>query len=127
MRYITPQELLVIHARIVDATGGAHGVRDVGLLLSLCERPKTSFGGKQMYPSVFAKAGVLCESLATYHVFVDGNKRTALAAATRFLHVNGYILHATNADAVKIILGVATKKLDISGITNWLKTHSREH
>ena len=73
MKYLTPQEIIVVHAQVVDETGGLHGIRDMGLLLSLIERPKTSFGGSESYRGVFTKAAVYLESLATYHVFVDGN------------------------------------------------------
>ncbi|TSC78517.1 MAG: hypothetical protein G01um101433_182 [Parcubacteria group bacterium Gr01-1014_33] len=46
MNYLSAEDVLVIHARIIGETGGAHGVRDTHLLGSIVERPKMQFGGK---------------------------------------------------------------------------------
>jgi len=92
MRYLTGDEILVIHSEIIEETGGTHGIRDVNLFLSLLERPKMGFGGKPLYSDVFQKAAAYLESLAKFHVFIDGNKRTAFAAASRFLFLNEYNL-----------------------------------
>lgn len=125
MRYLEGEEVLFIHSEIIDRTGGAHGVRDVGLFLSILERPKTAFGGNEMYPKVFEKAAVYCEGFARYHVFVDGNKRTAMAAATRFLNRNGYVLTAKNDELERFALRVATAKLPLQDIATWFRTHTR--
>ena len=125
MEYLTAQDILVLHARIVAKTGGSQGIRDVHLLGSLVERPKASFDGKEQSSTIFEKAAVYLESLATYHVFVDGNKRTALAASARFLFLNGYTLNAPNKDAEIFVLKVATEKLEIKEITEWFKRHAK--
>ena len=91
----------------------------------MLERPKTAFGGKEMYRSVFEKAAVTCEGFARYHVFVDGNKRTAMAAAARFLSLNGYILTASNKELEAFALRVATEKLALEIIAAWFKKHAR--
>ena len=76
MKYLTAEEILVIHSEIIDKTGGLHGTRDVGLLMSIVERPKSKFSGQELYKGIFKKVAVYLESLAQYHVFADGNKRT---------------------------------------------------
>lgn len=124
MRYLSGEDILVLHARILDATRGAHGVRDAHLLASILEKPKMRFGGKELYQGVFRKAATYLEALATYHVFIDGNKRTALAAAARFLFINGYTITATNSQVERFVLGVALRKHDVAAITKWLKQHS---
>lgn len=124
MKYLTPQDILVIHARIIDAIGGSHGIRDTGLLASLAERPKASFGGKEMYSGILEKAAVYLESLVHYHVFVDGNKRTSIAAAARFLFLNGYSLQANNKQIESFVLKAAKEKLQVETITVWLKKHT---
>lgn len=126
MKYLTSEDILVIHAKLIDETGGSHGVRDVNLLISLAERPKTSFGGSEVYQTIFEKAAVYLESLVRYHVFVDGNKRTAFVSASRFLFLNGYEFRASNIEVEKFVLKVATEKLDIVTIATWLKKYSRE-
>lgn len=124
MQYLTAEEILILHARVVDETGGSHGVRDPGLLQSISERPKAAFGGKEMYRGIFAKAAVYLDSIIRYHVFVDGNKRTALISTARFLHVNHYGLSATNEAVEKYVLKVAVEKPEIKEIAAWLKSHS---
>ena len=125
MKYLTAQDILVLHAKVVEQTGGSQGIRDVHLLASLVERPKTSFGGKEMFPSIFEKAATYLESLAKYHVFVDGNKRTAITASARFLFLNGYKLSATNKEVEDFVVRVASEKVELSEIAGWFKNHSR--
>ncbi len=126
MRYVSGKEILVLHARILDVTGGAHGVRDLHLLASLLEKPKMKFGGKVLYNGLFCKAAVYLEALATYHVFIDGNKRTAFAAVARFLFLNSYALNATNKQVERFVLGVALKKHDGEAIAKWLEKNSEQ-
>ena len=124
MRYLSGEEVLVLHSEIIEKTGGFHGVREVGLFLSILEKPKARFGGKELYKGVFVKAAVYCEAFARYHVFVDGNKRTAIAATARFLHLNGFELVASNRDVEDFALRLVEKKLEIKTISAWLKKHS---
>jgi death-on-curing protein len=123
--YPSPEEILVIHAKIIDETGGSHGVRDVGLLQSAAMRPQTAVFGKELFAGVFAKAAALLDSLTRHHVFVDGNKRTAFAAAARFLFVNDFELNAPDKEVVRFMVAVATKKPSLEKITVWLKRHSK--
>lgn len=125
MKYLSPEDILVLHALVIDETGGAHGVRDTRLLASLSQKPKARFGGRELYKGVFVKAAVLLEAIANYHVFVDGNKRTALATVARFLHLNSYKLTASHKDAEAEVLAVATKDMDVEALTAWLKKHTR--
>lgn len=126
MRYLTGEELLILHAELINRTGGAHGVRDTGLLLSVVERPKMSFGGSQLYPSVFSKAAAYFESIAMHHVFTDGNKRTAFVAAARFLHLNGYELTMSNTEVEKFVLRAVREKVPLKSIAGWFKKHARK-
>jgi death on curing protein len=126
VQYLDPQEILILHSEIIDHTGGTHGIRDVNLFLSLAERPKTKVSGKEAHPGVWRKASVYLESLAQYHVFADGNKRTAFAAAVRFLYLNNYRFTAGNKEAESFVLAVANKKHNLPTIAGWLKKHSRK-
>lgn len=126
MKYLSAQEVLVIHAEIIDQTGGRHGVLDTNLLASIVNKPKTIVFGKKVYKSVYEKAAVYLESFAQYHVFVDGNKRTAIASATRFLFINGIELQASNKDVETFVVDVAVKKADLMAITEWLKSKSKK-
>ncbi|OJI06339.1 hypothetical protein BK004_04205 [bacterium CG10_46_32] len=123
MEYLSGEDILVMHSEIVDATGGTHGIRDTELFISIIERPKASFGGTEMHATVFAKAAVYLESLAQYHVFIDGNKRTALAASARFLFVNGYDLTASNTEVEVFVLRTVEEKLGLEEIADWFESN----
>jgi death-on-curing protein len=126
MRYISADDIVFIHDVIIIETGGALGVREPGLLLSIAEKPKTRFGTYDLYPDVYVKAASLYESICNYHVFIDGNKRTSAIAMYRFLYINGYELTATNKELVQYTLQITTTKPDIVDIAKWIKKHSRK-
>ena len=126
MRYLTLEEILVIHARIIEETGGAHGVRDLHLLGSIVERPKMQFGGHDLYPKLFDKAAAYFESTAFHHVFIDGNKRTAIALASRFLFLNGYDFLISNEKLERFVIQAVTQKYDLRKIADWFKIHSKK-
>ena len=124
MKYLTGEDILIIHSEIIDKTSGAHGIRDVGLFLSIIERPKMRFDNKELYGGIFKKAAVYFESFAQYHVFIDGNKRTAVVASSRFLYISGIEFHAGNKEIERFALKAANKQVDLEEMTNWLKKHS---
>ena len=125
MQYLSAKDILVIHVRIVDTTSGNQGIRDVGLLASLALKPQTTLFGKETYQRVFLKAAVYLESIATYHVFTDGNKRTAIAAAARFLDINGYTLTASNKEVEHFVVDVVIKRHPLEKIAQWFKKYSK--
>lgn len=124
MKYLTAEQILFIHARIVDETGGVHGVRDVGLLQSAAARPKATFGGQELYPDIFSKAAALMESLARNHPFLDGNKRTAVTSTGLFLQINGLVLAAPQKTFERFALDMAVGKLATGEAIAWLKKHT---
>lgn len=96
--YLTPIEVLAIHADLIERHGGIHGVRDHGLLESALYRPQTGY-----YVDLIEEAAALWESLARNHPFLDGNKRTAFAATFTFLAINGARLTANSDEAYAFI------------------------
>ena len=123
VEYLTVGEVFAVHKRILEACGGIEGIREQGALISACERPKTTFGGQELYPDLFLKAAVLLEALVNYHAFSDGNKRTAFMATKVFLALNGKRLVVSTKDGLAFMLAVATKELAIEDIAKWLKAH----
>ena len=121
MKYLSEKDILVIHARIIDEVGGSHGVRDFGLLQSIVHKPQTRVFGKDLYPNVFIKAAVYLESIASYHIFIDGNKRTSITVASRFLYQNGYKLTVKEGEIEPFVLKVVVEKLSIKEIAHWLE------
>lgn len=124
MNYLTPEQVLFIHSRLIDETGGMHGVRDLGLLESAVARPQSVFGSKDLYPTIFHKAAALAESLVQNHPFTDGNKRTSITAAGIFLQINGYTLKASQNELVKFAVSLATKKVSFDQVVEWFEKHT---
>ena len=81
MTYLTVEQVLFIHMRLIAETGGSPGLRDLGLLASAVARPQATFGGEDLYPDLLSKAAALMDSLVRNHPFVDGNKRVGITAA----------------------------------------------
>ncbi|OGH21025.1 MAG: hypothetical protein A2186_04005 [Candidatus Levybacteria bacterium RIFOXYA1_FULL_41_10] len=111
---------------MIDRYGGSHGIRDLGLIQSAIARPQSSFGGEDLYQSIFDKAAALFHSLVFNHAFVDGNKRTTMVSTARFLSMNGYELEVDGKEFVAFPLRVENKHLSIEEISRWLKKHSKK-
>lgn len=117
---------MAIHDRVLEDSGGLLGIREVGLLYSVAERPKTTLMGQEMFPDLFVKAASYLEALAIYHVFFDGNKRTALTVTAIFLYANGQELITPEGSSVKFMVAAATKQKSLEEIAEWLKKHSKK-
>jgi death on curing protein len=121
---ISAEEALALHDRLIGRTGGRHGVRDLGALVSMLGRP---FGGTDrgdFYPSVEEKAAALCHGLVREHPFADANHLTGVAAAALFLERNGRTLTAQPAEVVAFARGVAGEHHRIDEMAEWFRTNS---
>ena len=125
MRYLFLGEVIDLHRRLLQETGGASGIRDLGALDSAVAQPKATFGGVDLYPTVVEKAAALCFSLVQNHPFVDGNKRVGHAAMETFLVINGAEIDATVDDQERLMLDLAAGRIDRSQLTDWLRQHLR--
>jgi death-on-curing protein len=121
VRYLTLDEVILIHERILTKFGGARGIRDWGLLDSAVNRPLAAFGGRELYPDILTKAAALGHSLVLNHSFVDGNKRTAWEAMHTFIEENGYMLRAGQDEIVELMLRIEDKSLGVEQLAEWLK------
>jgi death on curing protein len=124
VKYLTAEQVLFIHARLISETGGSHGIRDLGLLQSAIARPQATFDKQDLYSDVFFKAGALMESLLQNHPFVDGNKRTAITSAAMFLRMNGYRLIASNSELEQFTFAALLEHWLVDRLAAWLEEHS---
>ncbi len=100
VRYLELEEIIEIHAQMIDHFGGTQGFNGdsgPGLVDSAAQRPRN----KALYEDadLFAQAGALFFGLAKNHGFRDGNKRVAVAATDAFLQQNDWELVCDN-DAI---------------------------
>ena len=126
MNILTPEQVLFIHYRLIEETGGSHGIRDVGLLHSAVSRPATTSDKNDLYPGLFSKATSLMHSLIKNQPFVDGNKRTAITAASIFLIRNNYLLTASDNELERFTMKAASEKLEMQEIVKWFKKYSKK-
>lgn len=126
IRYLKPDEILFLHFQLIEATGGSHGVLNLGSLESAIHRPKAKFGGKELIPDLYDKAAALMESLVMNPPFVDGNKRIGIAAASLFLKRNGRRVVCTQDEMISMTLQVAKGKLKAPRISEWFRKHSTQ-
>ena len=123
MRYLTLNDTLELHRRIIAQSGGAPGVLNLGAIESALAQPRMTFDGKDLYPTIIDKAVALGFSLIQNHPFVDGNKRIGHASMEVFLILNGFEICAPVREQEQIILNVASGALDRVGLTVWLRGH----
>lgn len=125
MRYLTKEQILLIHSMLIDETGGSHGVRDYHAILSLEDLPRQSVFGKELYPTVFEKAAVLARNIIMNHPFLDGNKRTGMTAASVFLENNGYEINVRKGKIEAFALSMVKERLSIKDIAKWFEKGSK--
>lgn len=122
-RWIDRQALILLHDESLAEHGGASGMRDEGLLHSALARPLNLVAyGEADCAALAAAYGF---GVAKNHPFVDGNKRAAFLCVGLFLYLNGYRLHATQAEATAAMLAVAAGELDEAAFAEWLRRHTQ--
>lgn len=126
MEYLTAEDILLIHSIIVDETTGSHGVRELEAVKGIADASKQAVGGSELYATVFDKAAVYAREIVMQHPFVDGNKRTGVAAASVFLAQNEYEIIAEEGEIEKFALSIVNEKLEIADIAQWLETHAKK-
>ncbi|MFZ1691688.1 MAG: type II toxin-antitoxin system death-on-curing family toxin [Flavobacteriales bacterium] len=108
------------HDLLIEAFGGATGLRDADGLDAALARAYQTFDGEDLHPTTVAKAAALLEAVIIRHPWVDGNKRTAYVLMELLLGDGGLRLEATEDDKYDLVIQVATGKLDVEGIVQWL-------
>jgi len=81
---------------------------DLNLLRSAAEQPYQECYGREMYPTLAAKAAYLFVHIAGGHIFSNGNKRTAVLCLDTFLMANSRYLTLSNPFIRKLAEHVAS-------------------
>lgn len=123
MKVLTVEQVIELHTRLIQATGGLDGVRDVGLIESSLSSAFSTYFGVEKYPSIEEKAARLCYSLVNNHAFLDENKRIGVFVMIIFLELNGIVLNQSDDEVVKLGLGVASSELDYDAILEYIRNH----
>ncbi len=114
--YLSVAQVVEIHDAVLQAHGGAEGVRETALLESAVHAPQAGMGGTPLLTDPDDIAAAYLFYLCRNHAFLDGNKRTALATALVFLRLNapqsGLRPKPDGPEWEALVLDVATGRLD---------------
>ena len=120
---LSKEQVLMLHKHLIETTGGSMGIRNEELLDSALSNPFQSFDGKDLYPTVQAKAAQLCFGLVKNHAMIDGNKRLGTHVMLVFLAINGHELVYSQQELSSIILDLAAGKASAEDILQWITKH----
>jgi death-on-curing protein len=123
VQFLSLDEALAIHQRVLDVFGGAGGVRDLGLLESALYRPQSGY-----YEDLISMAAALFESLLMNHPFIDGNKRVAFFATDVFLRLNGWRFDVDADEAHTLLIGLLENgRADLENLSTWIRDSLVKH
>ncbi len=123
MILLNVEEIIELHEKLIERTGGSSGLRDLSLLESAVYSAVSSYGGTEAYPSIEEKSARLMFSLTNNHAFVDGNKRIGIFTMLVTLKLNNVRIKYTQAELVALGLSVADGKTDYKEILSWINEH----
>ncbi len=123
MIVLTVDEIVVLHGKLIAATGGSPGLRDRGLLESAVYSVHSSFDEVERYPTTEEKAARFAFALSQNHAFVDGNKRVGVLAMLTTLRMNAVPIHYTQRELIDLGLGIADGSLAYEAVLAWIKAH----
>lgn len=121
--FLTLEQILALHEDLIERYRGSYGIRELNLLESAIFRSQVTFGGNELYETLFDKAAVIMHSLILNHPFLDGNKRTGTISALQFLSENSIEIFASQEEILVLALNIESKKLNVKQIAQWLEKH----
>lgn len=121
IRYLSYDDLVTINRRLIEAQTPMEpiGVLKEGELHSAQQRPSNHRFYNQT-EDIITLAAVLAEGIAKNHAFLNANKRTAAAAATIFLLLNGIELTAPDHELVDVMVALVRGNIDVEELEDWL-------
>lgn len=119
--FLTLAEVTEIHRDQIERYGGSHGIRDLNLLSSAVAMPSASFSEEFLHSDIYEMAAAYAFHISQNHPFIDGNKRTALAAALVFLELNGISISDPDCKLYDAMIGIANGTLNKKDFAKILK------
>ncbi len=107
-RFLSVEQVEVLHHRSIVRYGGTLGLRDRGGLEAAVDQPRNIFHYGQ--GDLFDLAAAYAFHIAESQAFLDGNKRTAVAAAFVFLEFNGIVVFVEWTRIYEVMIGIAERR-----------------
>jgi death-on-curing protein len=117
--FLSVDAVIVLHAALIEESGGSHGLRDAGLLESAIARAENKVN-YDPEATVATVAASLSWGLIKNHAFIDGNKRIGLAALVVFLDANGSELACPVEEEIAMVLRAASSEIAEEEWTAWV-------
>lgn len=125
MIWISAEDVILIHSRVIEGSGGLDGLRDRDGLEAAVSAPMQTFDGKELYPTDLEKIARLGFSLASNHAFVDGNKRIGAMMTQLLLKWNGYDLTLRSGELAEMFIAIADGTAKEKDLLDWITRHLR--
>ena len=123
MIWVAADDVITIHSRIIQATGGIDGLRDRPGLEAAIAAPLQSFGGEDLFPTDVEKIARLGYGLASNHAFLDGNKRIGAMMVQLLLRWNGYHFRLEQGELADMFIAVADGTKGEEDLLQWIRAH----
>lgn len=123
MKRISIEQVLTLHKKMILATGGEDGIRDINLLDSSLSNAFITFDGVELYNTTEEKCANICFCIVNNHPFIDGNKRMGIFVMLILLEYNGIKLNSTQKELVELGLSIAEGKYKQNDILDWIIKH----
>jgi death on curing protein len=121
--FLTIEQVKTLHRLALDRHGGRDGVRDAATLEGAAMHPCNVWLYGQ--GDLFDIAAAYAFHLAQAQAFIDGNKRTGIAAALVFLEGNGVSVPQATDELYGAMIAVAERRLDKPGLAALFRRLSR--
>ena len=125
MIWISAEDVILIHSRVIEGSGGLDGLRDRDGLEAAVSAPMQTFDGKELYPKDLEKIARLGFGLASNHAFVDGNKRIGAMMTQLLLKWNGYDLTLHTGELADMFIAIADGTAKEKDLLDWIHRHLR--
>ena len=125
MIWISAEDVILIHSRVIEGSGGLDGLRDRDGLEAAVSAPMQTFDGKELYPTDLEKIARLGFGLASNHAFVDGNKRIGAMMTQLLLKWNGYDLTLRSGELAEMFIAIAAGTAKEKDLLDWIHAHLR--
>ena len=123
MIWVTADDVILIHSRVISVTGGIDGLRDRPRLEAAIAAPLQTFGGQELFPSDVEKIARLGFGLASNHAFIDGNKRIGAMMTQLLLKWNGYRLILAQGELADMFIAIADGQKTEQELLTWIQNH----
>ena len=124
MKWIPLDNIITLHKKMIRATGGLSGIRDINLLQSAIFNAQATFYGIDLYPNLESKCAAVCYGVINNHPFVDGNKRMGIYLLLILLEYNDYLVEYSEDELVDLGFGIAKGIISRDDIVLWIIEHT---